>query len=1238
MTNSSFYTSAGNFIGTAQGGVDSRTGLFNVSLPLVRLPSGQLAGPSLSLTLQYSPLSLCNEGFGTGFNLNLTRYDTTTGRLVLSTSEEYRIHSDGATVKQKKLDNFLFYKMDDKHCRVVYKNGVIEELSLHKSIYIPEKIISPDGRGFHLQWNSDFSVPRLTKIIDIDGTILCTVSYPDKSVASTIFSVLPEDKEAGYKLIFNFQQEKLTELISHVTEPPLVWTYEYDDVGPHRNWRAITKIITPTGLIEQVEYYTNKGMAFPDIADIPDLPCVFEHTLIPGCGQPPCTTRWHWTQKNFLGKDAGMQEWQPDTDQMLNILLGDYHYGSTAEVIDTSQRVLCSTTRTYNNYHLLVDETRNRDGKIYSQSTQYHALPGVSFADQPSQLALPKEQKEIWRTAQSNDSRTRITQWRFDNSGNPVYQLAADGTITEYTYYPAEGEDGACPADPWGFVRYLKCQTVTPVQAFGDEPVHTTIKTWKKIDAINGEHFVVMPDTVSETTGVSQSLTLYDYYDDPADTLRFGREKTIIHHLIPDTSCQKRFTSTQTFSYDKTNRLLIQTDTFTGHDTLSATHVSRRHLQLGLVLSQTSALNVTTTSTYDKAGRQLFRTTAPGTAYENTASWQYTLSGDGPVITELDAFGNQKRTHFDKAGRCVRQYLLDSNDTHNWYETFSRQYNPVGEVSSSSQTDWFPRSADKFQTDMAQMHNGWGIACIQQFSDGEKKFTDVDPVLLKRSEYAQIRDDNYTGVSTSHYDEKSVLPVRHTRHTASGEIDGTSYYSWDGLGRLRHQKDELNNESQWTYDIYGRVLTQTLPDGSVISRTYAPHLTGKQLASISVTGPDADGNIQTWLLGTQEFDSLGRLLKQTSGGRTTTYRYDAASPVPAAITLPSGKTVSYTYIPELGNALSSLTTEGITQTFIHDKRTGELLREQEGDISNEYIWNISGSLQQEVFSRGPVRHEVSYTSSIAGEAVSYQDITGKQTKYVRNTFGQVISMIDDALTVDFQYDALGRLMVQTATDNNTKSSLTTSLTYDDFGRETERHIADSNGTTLVLTQSWQPNNLLSSSILSQNGTNIREEHYHYDNRNRLTGYTVTGTNSPADAYGHVIAEQRWHYDALNNHRTVTTVLSDGTEDVMIYFYSNPKDPTQLTMVTHTHPGYPACIKLKYDPEGRMIQDEAGRKLEYDTLGRLKSVDGHRESGGTYQYDAANRLVSQHINAGETHRLYYRHGELVNEEVQSCFPD
>lgn len=233
------------------------------------------------------------------------------------------------------------------------------------------------------------------------------------------------------------------------------------------------------------------------------------------------------------------------------------------------------------------------------------------------------------------------------------------------------------------------------------------------------------------------------------------------------------------------------------------------------------------------------------------------------------------------------------------------------------------------------------------------------------------------------------------------------------------------------------------------------------------------------------------------------------------------------------------------------------------------------------------------------------------------------------LTVSLEYDALGRLSRQSVASTGTEAALVTSLTYDDFGREISRSVADSSGVTLEEFRTWLKNSQLETKTTQRNGCMVREETYEYDARNRLTRYTASGSSLPHDAYGLAMTAQAYRYDALNNLTSVTTILTDGSSDVATYHYENVSDPTQQSFVTHTHERYPHTIAFAYDTDGRITRDEADRTLGYDATGRLTSVTSGAASG-TYGYDALNRLVSQSVSDGDTRELYYRTGELVNE--------
>ncbi len=1223
-----FFSQAGNFFSGVQTGVDPRTGQFYLNLPLVNINSNYFLGPELNLSLTYSPLSADNYGFGTGFSLGITQFSHLTHLLELSNGEKYQVAPGSDIVRNQKLSNFRFAYTngsdDADGYTVFWKEGKKEQLSPtgNGDLFVTTGITSPSGHQLSLSWEWSGQFAQLMTVTD-EHTTLCRLSYWN-SPEMTVWPGSTEEYTIRFELINDDQLASVSRYISpHET---LHWYFEYDRIDGVQHL-LLTGINWPTGMTDKVEYSQIQGLQFPNQSGLTRMPAVLSHRRNPGAGQLETLTWYDYTVQNFLGYDGNFGDWDADSDYLYTTLT-DYTYGSTETVSNGEDSV--TIIRTYNNYHLQISEETTRKNTLYRTEMTYYAREWTFIDAQPAQFQLLREKKEIW-TDSKQHYRAQTTHTEFDESGNPIRQVDPDGTVTTTSWYPFAGDKG-CPPEPNGFVRFIKEHTITPRKTAYDTPVISTHYTYARL---GDSACVVQDNCLSYADGILQQQKHTAYHHQPGSA-EFGRIITQTATMYKNDDPTATFISRQDFTTVVTNNLMTQTVLFTGHDNIQTTFRRVQSALTCLLLGETDAQGVATTYTYDLLGRPLTRTVAPATRYENTTVWTYSIDQNGPVSIQIDSSGNQHKNHFDGAGRIIKQLRLDKDHTRQWYEISTSTYGVLDNVTASSCTDWLTGATDgsaRYAVSVDSSWDGWGNRDTESFSDGTKNLQYTDPVALTKTVYMQGNTPTeklITGKHLTLLDSQSLLPVIDRQLDVSGAEQGTRQHAWDGLGRLRQETDELNNMTLRTYDAQGRVLTQTLPDGSVVSRSYAPHLTGENVASIRVTGPDVNGKTQSWLLGTQTFDSLGRVTKRISGGRTTVYTYNGASPEPAAVTLPSGKTVQYSYIPELGNAVSRMTADDVTQTFSYDDVSGDLMLAQEGKTVTGNTWLPSGELKEESFSQNGGTRKTEYSYTLAGEPAIYTDITGKQTHYSRDQHGRVIALDDEALTVRLNYDALGRLSKQTVTDNATAATLSTTLKYDDFGREITRIIADSNGVTVSVAQVWTKNDLLASRTTRQSSDAARVEQYHYDSRNRLVGYNVTGSHLPPDAYGHSLSAQSYQYDALNNVISVTTTLADGTTDVARYAYENSDDPTQLTSVTHTHRGYPSPIPLRYDACGRMIHDEAGRTLRYDAIGRLSHVNSPEVTGGSYGYDALNRLVRQTVNNQDNREIYYRGDERVNE--------
>jgi len=463
--------------------------------------------------------------------------------------------------------------------------------------------------------------------------------------------------------------------------------------------------------------------------------------------------------------------------------------------------------------------------------------------------------------------------------------------------------------------------------------------------------------------------------------------------------------------------------------------------------------------------------------------------------------------------------------------------------------------------------------------------------------------------------------------------------------------------------VFGRVVSTTLPDGAVVRRTYAPSGAAGLAVSISVTDPVTK---ETTVQGVRRFDAAGRVVSSTAGkdeatGRTTTavYEKDLLSRTHTRrVTGPDGVTCTVESDPRLGNAVLTVRAEdkhgvvpAVRQTFSYNRLTGQMLDAQEGSSVTRQAYRPSGAVlrrEEQVYGGSVLKSHAVH--SLAGRLQQVTGVDGGTCTYRHITTGRlagrVASVTDGGVTVTPSYDDLNRVSGWTATTLKGGQTLKTETVPDDYGREHIRTITHSNGEVRELTQRWNRGGQLEGRTLVRRqpgqdkpgGETLRDETFVYDARGRLKDYRVTGAQLPKDAYGNAFVRQRFTFDALSNIRTCETTL-DGTGGGKVitatYGYAE-QDPCRLRSVTHDSAvrGYQDLTfsDADYDAAGRLLKDEAGRRLHYDALGRLVRVDS-ATGRGEYGYDAGSRLSWQRVDsAQQLHRLYYRGSRLVTEWV------
>jgi RHS repeat-associated protein len=137
------------------------------------------------------------------------------------------------------------------------------------------------------------------------------------------------------------------------------------------------------------------------------------------------------------------------------------------------------------------------------------------------------------------------------------------------------------------------------------------------------------------------------------------------------------------------------------------------------------------------------------------------------------------------------------------------------------------------------------------------------------------------------------------------------------------------------------------------------------------------------------------------------------------------------------------------------------------------------------------------------------------------------------------------------------------------------------------------------------------ETYAFDGVDRLVDYARGGGGSGPQS-------QQWNLDALGNW---TTITSDGTPESRTHNSQN-----ELTGVGAT--------PLAYDANGNMIQDEAGRQLQYNAWNRLVRVSLSGDQVAAYQYNGFQQRIVTTVGHGPSaiaRDLFYSAGWQVLEQ-------
>lgn len=1230
----SLHSNAFNFLSHVETGTDPRTGQYTCTISLPALKANDLCGPDVPVQLRFSPLNNTDSGLGLGWDLQLSQYNPVSQILSLSTGETFKVTGSGLepAIGEKKLDSFHFFNDGGGEFRVVHKSGLVELLTVGgvDRIALPSQMRSAQGHRVNLSYINYGDNRLLSAIDNADGTRLLSLERQTDNVR-----LLLHPGSACEALFAMRLQDRRVTRIELPTDNQASWRFDYQ-LQPDGALRII-EVQTPVGGVETLTY-AQIPHYFPGVEGR-TLARVDTHRNDPGFGQPVIETRYTYSQDhhNFLGYGSNVV-WLDDGMDNLYRAPDSYLYGSTESLWDSnSDSAIRSISRTFNRFHLLtVEETRQNDNVLRNE-TVFHLQPGKDFASQPAYCQLPHTATQTWYSRKDpSHKRMETVTTTYDDFGNLLTQVNANGVTETSSWYKAEGEDG-CPPDPHKFVRNLKHKTITPAPSeFGQAPVLQTRYTYTEQLGLtgNGPWLAVGVETLVQGPGRNEQelqRTAFTYVNEPDNPFMHGRKSQ-------DAVTLNGQTTTTAYLYSKTRharsgeQVQDTVTTLTGFDGEKKVVTLQHSLIHGAPLLNRDDSDVEIAYRYDLLGRINQEIVAPDTPNQAIRSYTYKLSsakGQQAEQTVTDVKGVQTRSLVDGLNRVVHEELKGSDpcDPERVVRTYSARYNARGQLNQDTVYDWWELDGqlDERGLTTRYRYDDWGQQRSVTGADGVARITEYDPIELEERSWIES-DDSPPRISGMSLKKTNLFekPLKIQQLDPQQKPVSEREFFYDGLGNCIEQYDEMGELTCFEYDPWSRLLTTLLPDGTQVQQNYATH--SRATLPINLKIVSSNSSEDPVLAGEQIFDGLSRLDTLKVGPRSQRYEYRPGELQAHKHITANGKEIRYEYQLGLTDRPVGIVAEDEQASFTYDTDSAQLLKSENSQGRSEFDYDKTGRLLGERRFEAGNCWETRYTSSPRGRQVTRADKEGLTTTYKYDRQGRVEWVCQGQLHAQFSYNSLGQLQSTRSQDLAADTTLLTELDYDEHGREIQRTLTLTGHPQQTLHQTYRADSKLSTRHLREDNRSLLLETCIYDSRGRLQLYSCSGESLPKDRYGNGIVEELFAFDALDNITHVWRTFEDGSTDEATSEFAQ-SDRCQLVKVTHTHEDYlkefPDGVELSYDKDGHLERDERGHYLNYDTQGRLLGVTSITfDPISRFRYDGHNQLLGvKHGTEVETLRFY-----------------
>jgi RHS repeat-associated protein len=928
-------------------------------------------------------------------------------------------------------------------------------------------------------------------------------------------------------------------------------------------------------------------------------------------------------------------------------------YDVTTVSLDQDEKPIAQTCTWFNNLHLPIQETR------------YLLNDQGEFVESLRTVLTYKVDKE--NRARSTSYNLPVSAESFCNTSsqdNPKWK-AMKRSDAQYNAYdnPVETTEWLCQADG-GYTKQSSVRTeyVTTVAK-----VQLSAKSWVSDELSRFVQYKEHRPT-EDGRSVASAIICFQASLDAGVKLQPWKETSFQYDVvgrlvsttlawssgttIPDGTLSSVTTKTE---YSELQDGILSRTEIEANGNRTVLQQDMRQLN-GPVIRKTLPRGQSETLRYDGIGRLVQHTNALG---QSTTTTYVT----GPAATTKTVTSPQRyitKFVYDVLDREVVVY--DNGDTtlpftdqptrilsRKSYDTLGRVHESADQFGLTRKFKYDTLSRPVAETDphgniLGFRYDNGGLIVTQTVNGERRKITELDALSrpVRQTEYPDTgvvqyfnqasttskgltssnkRARDYDGIETSKRQKtlngEAVSSTTNNQNLSPDQSGATCLVhetTYNGAGKII-QKSSLQKAigteastpletEKTTYGPDQTVLSQTITGytahgSDTIHRQYISDLFSNHVTYTKKT-TYSDGRTFTHQGPTRNYSKNNQLESYWhQEGGTERYFYDANNWLQKTVRF-DGTQVVYTS-DDLGQTIKVVYSSGteIENTFNAD---GKLIQVREGADVMRYSLSLDGTLTGVTYSDGRTQGA---TLDKFSRAVKEIDAFGVEKETEFNAVGQIVRVRCQGDTVVHSYGTANHTRGQylgstfSGTDEHR-----TNVSYDGFGRPSHNIVQDASSKTLLDTlyrydANGKVQSLRSSSAVSSELNNERQFSY--------------------DGIGQVIREIQTSAETITS---ATKYAYDGNSNIL----SSTTDG-EVTSMTYNRIDQRTDDGFKYDANGRLLQDNEGRKYSFDERDRLLSISSSSNTPTTFGYRSDDFLAQRYEGDTESATFYHKGGKI-----------